>query len=191
MSTDPYAPPITPAEPEPKRRNLWLWGCGGLLGMFLLVLAGCGLLFKRGVDVSEPRARLYLQDWSNQRYEECYRAHADAWKAKDDRAAYRRFAEPMHRILGPVLSFERQGMFLNYLNGRKLATYHYRAHFKQGEGVVIIQVVEEHADWRVMGINFNSELLAEALKCPDCGSQNQTFVPHCGQCGKPLPALVL
>lgn len=188
MTTDPYAPPSAPADPAVKRRSPWLWGCGGVLLLFLLSLGACVVLFKQGVAASEPRARLYLQDWSAQRFTEAHQVHADAWKAKDDLPTYRRFATTMHHMLGPVLSMERQGANLHYLNGQNQATYVYQVHFQKGVGLVTVTLVQEHEDWRVLGLHFNSDLITEALKCPSCQFQNPGLAALCGQCGDPLPS---
>ncbi len=188
MTTDLYAPPSALAEPIVKKRNPWLWGCGGVLLLLILALGACTLLFTKGVDASEPRARLYMQDWSRLNLEEAHRSHADAWKAKDDLATYRRFATTMHQILGPVLSADRESAFLGRFNGQNQATFTFQVHFQKGPGKITLKLIEEHGDWRVFGVNFSSDLITEALRCQACGFQNPGLVALCGQCGKPLPA---
>jgi hypothetical protein len=145
-------------------------------------------MFNQGTAATEPRARQYLEDWSQERFQANYQAHADAWKAKDDLDTYLRFAKTMHRVLGRIYSLDRTGVNLNRFNGRNTATYVFQAHFASGEGLVTMQLVNEHNDWRVQGVNFNSPAISAALKCEPCGFQNPGVAPLCGQCGAKLPA---
>ena len=188
MDQENYAPPSFQASAEPRKTRWWLWGCGGALLLLMLALGSCVLLFNQGTAATEPRARQYLEDWSQERFQANYQAHAEAWKTKDDLETYLRFARTMHRVLGRIYSLDRTGVNLNRFNGRSTATYTFQARFANGEGTITLQLINEQDAWQVLGVNFNSPAISAALKCDACGFKNPGIAPLCGQCGAKLPA---
>ena len=191
MDESPYSAPQSSLElsPKPKWVKWLLFGCLGMVLFVALLAGGCVFMFKQASHVGEPEAEHYLALWNQGQDQEIYGQLASEWKAKDSFEAFEHFIIPMRNLLGPIQSKSKQGFFVNELNGKKTARLTYATTFAKGDGFVTLGLEQEDGQWRLLGMNFKSQRLADAQLCPSCHHQNEGLGSICGNCGKPLPMM--
>ena len=168
---NPYAPSPVEMEGGSKKgfRAVWLlWGCGGLVVAFLILLGSCVLMVKGGMAVSERQFAPAV---------ESYLAKV---RAGDFRGAYKEFGQEMHKTvkeedyvaletgfqekLGPLRNKKAQSFQAGVDGQGRWGRISYACEFEHGNGTLTIALRKAGDNWEIVQLRYDSPVFMEYLK---------------------------
>jgi hypothetical protein len=165
----PYEPPHVRAEPSKKSpRRLWLVGCGGVLLCLLLAVGTCALLVKGGMAAGErefaPACERYLSAVAAGNYHGAYAEFGRAMRATTSEEDYVSLDQGIHARIGKLRSKTVQSVQAGAGKGGRWGRILYQCQFEKGPGTLRMELRQEDGEWKVVGFNYDSSLLDEAMR---------------------------
>ncbi|GEM_PF-4581857 len=166
---NPYYPPGSEYA-APKRTSIgkWiLWGCGGALLLFLSLGLACFVLIKGAMKVGDaqlgPACSEYLAMVGKKDLSGAYKLMGEAGKAEISEARHNAIIGGITEKLGPIKSMKVESVETGVDRTGSWGKITYDTEFQNGPGTIHVELRKESGHFKVVGIQYQSPLLAEAI----------------------------
>ena len=176
-----------------RRHKLFGWifaGCGTILGVGIVVALLFIGLMSRGRAEFTPILEEYLVLVEQGKFERAYDSLGDQWKAANAFDEFRDFILLVSDALGDYESAEMTSVhYRNNLGSPAWVVAVFTSTFEKASAKLTVNFQKYGDEWRIEGIDYQSEAIVSKLTCPHCGTVNGFDSFHCSTCGVKIERL--
>lgn len=185
-SMPPTPPPLPPRRPRGSAFPAIALGCGAILLVSLLIVGAIAGAFYLGGRSIRPATDRFFALMESGDFAAVYAESHAALKETMTEQQFVDFAEHLRSALGAMREHSLRGVEFHRDASGSRATASYHVEFERGAADVHLVFIGEGDEWKLAGVNYESEALREALTCPACGSRLEGFSNFCPSCGEAL-----
>ncbi len=192
LPTQPVPPPLVRREsmkntPAAKALAVGCTGCGGVILILICVAVVFAFAMKRAANTAEPIVDTFLAQLNEGRYKDAYAGTGDKYKSQINQDQFNVMCRVVKGALGSYQSKTPIGVFTKKdLVKGKTTSVTYTAHYQKGDATLFVLLQGSGSDLKIIGTQWNSELIDAAMKCPNCHAAQRQFGHFCVSCGKPI-----
>ncbi|BDU74248.1 DUF3887 domain-containing protein [Mesoterricola silvestris] len=173
-SPHPYEAPAADLTSGPRKgfRAIWiLWGCGGLVVAFLLLLASCFLMVKGGLQAGDrefaPAVESYLAKVRAGDYHGAYKDFGEELHSAVKEENYLALEKGFQEKLGPLKEKKPQFVQIGSDLKGKWGRIVYTCEFENAKGTISFSLRKKGDSWSIVEIRYDSPLFLEYLKAKE------------------------
>ena len=122
--------------------------------------------FLYGAKSLAPYSEKFLTLIDSDDYTGAYRMLGDGWKKQMNLQQFTDFEKGVKGVLGKCNSKTMSGVNINSNNGVTTGVLTYSATFAKGPATLIFTMEKENGEWKINGLQYNSDLLKNGLPAP-------------------------
>ena len=175
--------------PPRRRRKTWLLvGClAGTGALIVIVLVACVAAFLwLGSSDLKPTLEEFLNTVEARRYDRAFSSCSSQMRNSMRREDFQQVFETINDAAGQHQSLSMKSINYRATPQGQFAQGGFVVYYKRGTATINASFHRENGRWRVLGINYESDLLKEPLTCTKCKTVNTLGAKFCKQCGTPV-----